>query len=498
MSEEEIKKAIQQELDYYKRQIKELSAQTVKQDASLSTAKHKLRQKELGFALLSKLQALTTFDLSPEDLVLNILKEINSGLKMDGAIMVSKTKGENTFKRVHALGKSNINALPESLEIEVPDHHWDKGYLLINSETKKDNFLDDLSKSLQLPFFICLPWMANNQLNFLICGRFKEAGPFSPKLDHGDVETLQSILSFMSARLEMRAMKNLAIKQERIQADLKIKAEKEQAKSLENALRAEAAELQLKAAEAQARALDAEERRKREELERARSMQLSMLPNNIPEFDGFEVAATMVTATEVGGDYYDFLIESPSTFSLVVGDASGHGISAGLMMSMTKVALHSCPETSPSKILSWMNALFKKTNPINMNMALNVARIENNTVTFASAAIPPVFHYSSKNNEVKEIMISGLPLGAIDGAKYDEHNLNLEKEDSLLILSDGLPESLDDKEDQIGYDRIAEIFKENAKLPVEEQISRLITLGNLWRKENDLEDDITLLLLRKS
>jgi hypothetical protein len=100
--------------------------------------------------------------------------------------------------------------------------------------------------------------------------------------------------------------------------------------------RAEAAELQAKAAEAERKMLEAENVRKTQELEEARNLQLSMLPKELPQLPNLDIAVYMKTATEVGGDYYDFHVGMDGTLTVVLGDATGHGMKAGTMVTICK------------------------------------------------------------------------------------------------------------------------------------------------------------------
>src|SRR5262249_48274780 len=97
----------------------------------------------------------------------------------------------------------------------------------------------------------------------------------------------------------------------------------------ESALRAEAAE-------AQARAIESENQRRALELEEARQLQLSMLPRSAPKVAQMEIATYMKTATEVGGDYYDFHLSDDGTLTVAIGDATGHGLKAGTVVTATK------------------------------------------------------------------------------------------------------------------------------------------------------------------
>ena len=491
---------IEAELQYYKQQIKELSAHTIKQDAKISSLHQQLKKKERGFQLLSKLQTFIGKKIQTKKLFRETLKKLKGGLNMDIGLIARKTKNTQSFEVITALGKEiSDKKFQEIFELDTEIDLWEKKYLLINSETQPGVLEEQITEVTGIPYFIAVPFETVNHFYVLICGRKKERPPFSVKLDERDVETLLSIVLFLSEHLEMIHMKEKEIEQKRIQANLKVEAEKERSKAVETELRAEAAELQLRAAEAQARALDAEERRKREELERAREVQKSILPNKIPDFKGYEIAALQITATEVGGDYYDFIpIENTDYFMTVVGDASGHGTSAGLMMAMTKIALNACIFTHPKKVLKWMNNLFKKHNPAGLNMALNCALFKKNTVTISSAAIPPVLKFHADTQVVEEIEFTGLPLGAMKDIEYDEYTIKLQKGDRLLFLSDGYVELMNEQKEIIGYDRLIEIFEKSVKQPVDETLQNMWEYGKQWMTGDHPNDDITLLLVQKS
>ena len=115
-----------------------------------------------------------------------------------------------------------------------------------------------------------------------------------------------------------------------------LKRQQKNASIKESKLRAETAEFQAKAAEAQSRVIQAENDRKSQELEEARQLQLSMLPKELPQIDNLEIAVYMKTATEVGGDYYDFSTKEDGSLNVCLGDATGHGMKAGTLVSMIK------------------------------------------------------------------------------------------------------------------------------------------------------------------
>ena len=157
----------------------------------------------------------------------------------------------------------------------------------------------------------------------------------------------------------------------------------------------------------------AEDKRKEEELEEARQFQLDMLPRETPNYLDLDISAAIQTASEVGGDYYDYFPqEDEKSLYVVVGDATGHGMTAGMMVSITKAGLYGIPSIPPNEIATRLNRVIKA---IDLGLTewhltwLDFGKIK---VEFTSAAMPPAYHYRAKTKDVDEILLGGLPLEA--------------------------------------------------------------------------------------
>ena len=158
-----------------------------------------------------------------------------------------------------------------------------------------------------------------------------------------------------------------------------------------------------------------EQKRKEEELEQARQFQLDMLPRETPDELGLDISATIETASEVGGDYYDYFPQKDKkSLYVVVGDATGHGMTAGMMVSITKAGLYGIPEsTPPNDVARQLNRVIKNIDLGWNRMAFNMARFWDDRVEFTSAAMPPVYHYHNTTGELDEVLLGGLPLGCL-------------------------------------------------------------------------------------
>jgi serine phosphatase RsbU (regulator of sigma subunit)/ligand-binding sensor domain-containing protein len=265
----------------------------------------------------------------------------------------------------------------------------------------------------------------------------------------------------------------------------------------ESKLRAETAEFQAKAAEAQSRVIQAENDRKSQELEEARQLQLSMLPKQLPKIQNLDIAVYMKTATEVGGDYYDFAISDDGTLNVGIGDATGHGMQAGTIVTLIKGLYTS--EVSKKELLTFLRETSNAIKGIELGrlmMAFSLLKIKGNKVQFSSAGMPPMYIYRSESNIVEEINLKGMPLGAIKNFEYKLYNTELRGGDCLLLMSDGYPELENSKNEQIGYERLKTQFAEVALKQPDDIIQYFKDSGSEWVNDKEPDDDVTFVVIK--
>ena len=241
-----------------------------------------------------------------------------------------------------------------------------------------------------------------------------------------------------------------------------------------------------------------EEQRREEELEEARQFQMDMLPDSTPDILDLDIAATIQTASEVGGDYYDFFPESDGkSLYVVVGDATGHGMTAGMMVSITKAGLYGIPSIPPNDVTERLNRVIKNIDLGLNRMAINVARFWNDKIEFTSAAMPPAYHYHSDTGKVDEILIGGLPLGSLQDETFDLLEIDFKKGDSLVFISDGLPEATNNSGEMLDYQSVMDCVEANGNQDAEEQKQALLDLGTAWLGDLRNQDDITIVVVKK-
>jgi serine phosphatase RsbU (regulator of sigma subunit) len=246
------------------------------------------------------------------------------------------------------------------------------------------------------------------------------------------------------------------------------------------------------------RLLEAEHERKSRELEEARRFQLSLLPKELPSHPNVEVAVFMRTATEVGGDYYDFFpSKTGSVLTTAIGDAAGHGAKAGIMVTVVKgLFMAAAGDEELPLLLGEATGAIKRMNLDRMNMAVGLVRIDGEELTVSAAGMPPVLLYRRGDRAVSEIVLEGTPLGSLADAVYQEKRMALSPGDTLLLMTDGFPELLDGDGEPLGYDRVREIFAESGDRSPEQIIAELSKAAAAWNGGEPPDDDITFVVLK--
>jgi len=266
---------------------------------------------------------------------------------------------------------------------------------------------------------------------------------------------------------------------------------------LETKLRAEAAELKIKTAEAEARALKAENDRKAHELEQARRLQLSMLPEKLPVMSNLDIATYMKTATEVGGDYYDYKLNGNGTLTLAIGDATGHGLHAGTMVAATKSLFNAlADQPDPVQTLRKISQALKEMGFAQMYMAMTLAKIQGRQMILSSAGMPYALVYSTVTHDVEKVVLKGMPLGSFPGYPYQRKEINLNKGDTVLFMSDGITEMFSERKETLGEERLMSLFAEAVSKSPGDIIEYLMRAGEEWANGHIQEDDITLVVLK--
>ncbi len=264
-----------------------------------------------------------------------------------------------------------------------------------------------------------------------------------------------------------------------------------------NRLRKERSDARIREAELRAQIAEAESERKTKELEEARNLQLSMLPKELPQLPNLDIAVYMKTATEVGGDYYDFHVSMDGTLTVVMGDATGHGMKAGTMVTAVKGLFNSYANNNDILFtFHEMTRCIKQMHMEKLAMCMTMLKINQNKMLMSAAGMPPMFIFRKEDRVVEEILIKGMPLGTMDKFPYDIRETVLTPGDTILLLSDGFPELQNSSNEQFGYKRARNLFEEVADNSPDEIVTKLKDEGSLWVENKDPDDDVTFVVIK--
>ena len=250
--------------------------------------------------------------------------------------------------------------------------------------------------------------------------------------------------------------------------------------------------------EMERRLVEAENERRKAELEAARDLQLSLLPAKLPDIPGLGLASHIETATEVGGDYYDFFRGEDGSLMIAVGDATGHGLKAGNMVIATKALLNSLSgSTVLPEILMSANGSIKKMNLKMLTMCLALVRIRGNVLEYASAGMPHLLIRRGDTGIVEQHILKAMPLGAFTGFTYAGSEIPFRKGDTLVVMSDGLTELFNSNGETAGIDRVAEWLASAPASSAGDVLASIRSNAGTWRGDEPLRDDLTILVVQK-
>lgn len=249
--------------------------------------------------------------------------------------------------------------------------------------------------------------------------------------------------------------------------------------------------------ELERRIIESENERKTKELEEARKLQLSILPKSFPDISHLEISADMRTATEVGGDYYDYYLSGDGTITLTIGDATGHGIKAGILVTLIKSLFGTMAHTYfIPDFFNHCTKIIKKMNLGNLYMGMTILKIDKYKVTASAAGMPPFLIFRRITNSVEEVILKGMPLGAFIDFHYEQKILKVTPGDVILLLTDGFVELFNANREMIDYDLVKKVFSDSARKNSSNIIKDLLNTADRWLNGYQQMDDITFLVIK--
>ncbi|MGZ7079230.1 MAG: PP2C family protein-serine/threonine phosphatase [Thermoanaerobaculia bacterium] len=242
-----------------------------------------------------------------------------------------------------------------------------------------------------------------------------------------------------------------------------------------------------------------ERERVKAEIDAANRIQAALLPLEAPHMAGASVASHYRAATEIGGDYFDFLPQQSGEIGIAFGDVSGHGLTSGIVMAMAKAALlvQVDYDSSPRAVLDVLNDIVIRTAPRRILMTFFFGLLDPHaqTLRFSSAGHLDPYVYRAADKRVEPLSSWGFPLGVRRREPFREHGVTFAVGDKLILYSDGLIEAIDDDGEPFGFVRFEQAVLENGHRSADDIKKALLQSVRKFTRNRPPEDDQTLVVV---
>ncbi len=250
-----------------------------------------------------------------------------------------------------------------------------------------------------------------------------------------------------------------------------------------------------------------EQERFQKEMQVAQEIQHSLLPSNVPDVSGYDIASLYRAAKEVGGDYYDFVKVNEDTMGVVVADVSGKGVPGSLVMTMIRTALRmeARGNLSAAEVMSRMNDFV--TEDMKKGMFVTIFYVildsKNRVISYSSAGHNPMILFRAETDETFFLNPRGFPVGislpdnTLFRRSIDVEKVKMKKDDMLVIYTDGVTEAMNEQRDQYGEERLIRVIKRYGRLSPQEFIDHLNEDIKIFTGGYAQNDDITVVSIKE-
>lgn len=425
------------------------------------------RRKYDYYSVLSGIGEKIGTELDINSVIDRLLKELNEVLYIRNGLVLVREPGQEDYKAIGSLG---YELSPEN-----------KYKLAISGSGMTSQWLRQHQKALEReqveidPQYgkikeEALPWLTNNMVEVLIPVVIKNS--VNALVGIGKKENLQ-VYTITDIELLERMGRQIGI-------------------TIDNALHHEDI---------------IEKERLEEELRLGREIQQNLLPRKVPPVEGLRLEGLMLPAKEIGGDYYDYIQsahqEGKTRLGIVIGDVSGKGVAAGLIMATAKATLKGLSQQglSPSQILAQANSiLFEYTNGQKfMTMLYLEYNGADQTLTYSSAGHEHILIYEYDTQTVESILSGGFMLGMMPSIEHflENHHIHLKLQDKIILYTDGVTEARNSKGEFFGLPKLIEIISKYGRKTADELLHSIKDEVYVFMGTQEQYDDITLVVIEK-
>jgi len=236
------------------------------------------------------------------------------------------------------------------------------------------------------------------------------------------------------------------------------------------------------------------------EMETARGIQQSFLPESPPRIEGFELAALNLPARQVGGDFYDFIPVSENEWGIIIADVSGKGVPAALFMALSRTLVRAnvADNITASQAIQKANHMISQEAKMGMFVTLFYAVLTpgKKRLQYVNAGHNPPFVVKKSSGDVILLRASGIAMGVMDDVSLEEREIILDSNDIVVFYTDGITEAINGAAEQFGEKRLIETIERNADLTVKDLIGRVKDEVFAFAHGQPQFDDFTLVILK--
>lgn len=239
------------------------------------------------------------------------------------------------------------------------------------------------------------------------------------------------------------------------------------------------------------------------ELDVASRIQKKILPADVDEIFGLEIAQYFEPAKETGGDYYDYTILDDNVFSITIADVSGKGVPAAFLMALGRSVLRTLTLTgdfAPNENLNELNKIIYSdiTEDMFITMMHSKYNKENKTLYYSNAGHNPLVVYRASTDSIELHTVKGVAIGFLEEYKYRQGEIQLNKGDIVIFYTDGITEAENSNKEMFGLERLKEVIYNNKNKSPKELRKVILESINRFRKDYEQTDDLTFVILKSN
>jgi serine phosphatase RsbU (regulator of sigma subunit) len=372
-----------------------------------------------------------------------------------GFVMLFAPDGSQTFNVARGMDRKTIEQPQFQVSQSVVRKVVSEGQPILTSDAQSDSRFNMRQSIMLLGLrsILCVPLKVKDEVRGVVYAdnRF-EAGIFTPD----DLDLLSAIASIAAIAIENARLYQLAVEKGRMQRELQL----------------------------------------------AREMQSSFLPQEIPQLPGWEFEARWQPAREVAGDYYDFIPVGPDSLGLVIADVTDKGAPAAMFMifsnSIIRGSLH--PSMSPAESIRNANRLIcdKSPNAMFVSLVYALLHVETGLLTWVNAGHNAPIYYNRVEDQISPLLRTGMVLGIEPETAYEQHTLTLQSGDFLLLYTDGLTDAINSENKEFGLKRLEQLVYEHRHDSAGEIVRLLEHAVAEHSGATTPFDDITIVLVKRT